>query len=156
MDDIMGEKILAICPGYVIEKRGGFLGFGKKGWYCKFYFTTERFIVSAEDKGDNVAGYLFAAKPYYMANIVSTRERLKMEENPVNSIIKSELIRFDVPYSDLRVLEFDDIVGELEVFGSDLNKPVCRIDLKGGRYDSTKYIGPLRDLCHKILPEKTD
>jgi len=137
------EEILGIFPGY--NKN-----FARTK--NKLFFTTNRLIVQQEKhliplRGDT------PGKPEYISTIANARERLKMKQVSVDSILKSNPENFEIPYSGFAAVEIKPArLGayrcyELLLFTADnLDAPKYDIGLGVGE----KYFNYVEEFLHSI------
>jgi len=150
--NIVSEEILGIFPSFM-QRGKGERDFGFKGWICKLVFTTNRLIVT-EDK--RLGGHhLFNPKPYYISSRASARDRLKMKEESLEDILKANVENFEIPYSDITVVEvkkpgFDS--WKLRVFMGNLDLPEYTFTLAPLGHD--QFIRDFKEFLHMVLPGK--
>jgi len=145
----MSEEILGAFPGWMPTE----MGVIRKGYQCKLVFTTDRLIVAKEKRS-----VLAAEMPYYVFTLASTRDRLKMQEVSAEGILKESPENFEIPYSDITVIE-------LKKEGGGLIKEVIWLHLFMGDLDAAKYkiminvnykkyMGVIQDFVRAVLPDK--
>jgi len=145
----MSEEILGIFRGYRILGRG----FLAKKWECKLYFTTNRLIVEKETGlMSRLSGPFKGALDYYLFSHVSPRDKLKMkklyDEEKFNHILKANKENFQIPYSDITVVEFTG--KDLKVFIEDLDVPKYKFHV----FIRDRYEGDFMNLLSTILPDR--
>ncbi len=129
-----------------------------KGWICDLYFTSERMVV-IEKPG--IRGRLEANKgihPLYIQELASARERLKMNDTPLDDMCNSNARNFSIPYEDIAVIDFGKyglkLVQQYLIlniyFSNNIDDPEYRFLFKL----LSKYHQSFHDFLSSILPGK--
>jgi hypothetical protein len=148
MTDRGSEEILGIIPAW-IDKGGIIL---RKPWACDLIFTTNRLIVAEANR----RGYSAFKSDHYISFSAGARDRLKMNQKPIDNFLKASPENYEINYSDIAVIEMKKMPGapshsDLLVFSPEnLDVPMHTFSLA----ISDKYYGDFTEFLAKIVPDK--
>jgi hypothetical protein len=143
------EEIIGVYSAMYLEK---LTIMNVKGWVCDIYLTASRMVV-IEKPG--IRGRLEANKfhPVYIQSVASARERLKMNETPLDDLYKSGQRNLIIQYDDITVIDFEYYTAKLVLkiyFSNNIDKPKHKFMF----YFLTKYHQDFHDLLSTLIPGK--
>ncbi len=146
----MSEEILGIFPGWIRDKSSKWI---KKVWTCKLFFTTTRLIVG--DMKKRLGEPQTVWDPHFVFSHASARDRAKVNEVSLQSILEANSENFEILYSEIAAVELKKFFGhahrDLLVFTrGNLDVPKYEISIAM----RSRHMDDFFEFVRTILPDK--